>query len=107
MEVVEHLKYLGSLKSADGRHQIPNWNGLENNDRHSTDRERQSNEQRPANEISSLTRVYRMRDSTRADEKTIVSADLWIYRRVLRVSWTEHRTDQCISLQCLTPPDSF
>ena len=27
IEVVEHFKYLGSLKSADGN--VPNWNGQE------------------------------------------------------------------------------
>ena len=32
----------------------------------------------------------------KADEKRIESAELWIYRRMLRVSWTEHRTDQSI-----------
>ena len=60
MEVVEHFKYLGSLKSADGnssKDTVPNWNGLENNGRSSTELERQSNEQRPKNEISSLAGV--------------------------------------------------
>ena len=33
---------------------------------------------------------------TKADQKRIESADLWIYRRMLRVSWTEHRTDESI-----------
>ena len=33
---------------------------------------------------------------TKADEKRIESAELWIYRRMLRVSWTEHRTDESI-----------
>ena len=33
---------------------------------------------------------------TKVDEKRIESAELWIYRRMLRVSWTEHRTDQRI-----------
>ena len=33
---------------------------------------------------------------TKADEKRIQSAELWIYRRMLRVSWTEHRTDESI-----------
>ena len=32
----------------------------------------------------------------KADEKGIESAELWIYRRMLRVSWTEHRTDESI-----------
>ena len=26
----------------------------------------------------------------KADEKRIESAELWIYRRMLRISWTEH-----------------
>ena len=33
---------------------------------------------------------------TKADEKRIESAELWIYRRMLRVSWTELRTDESI-----------
>ena len=37
--------------------------------------------------------VWRRRlDSAKADEKMIESAELWIYHRMLRVSWTEHRT---------------
>ena len=36
----------------------------------------------------------------KADEKRIESAEmsLWIYRRMLRVIWTEHRTDESIDL---------
>ena len=33
---------------------------------------------------------------TKSDEKRIESAALWINRRMLRVSWTEHRTDESI-----------
>ena len=35
---------------------------------------------------------------TKADEKRIQSAELWIYRRMLPVSWSEHtcRTDESI-----------
>ena len=33
---------------------------------------------------------------TKADEKRIESAELWIYRRMLRLSWTEQRTDESI-----------
>ena len=33
---------------------------------------------------------------TKADEKGIQSAEPWIYRRMLRVSWTEHRTYESI-----------
>ena len=34
-----------------------------------------------------------------ADEKRIESAEMWIYRRMLRVSWTERRTDESILLE--------
>ena len=34
----------------------------------------------------------------KADEKRIESAEMWIYRRLLWVSWTEHRTDESILL---------
>ena len=33
---------------------------------------------------------------TNGDEKRIESAELWIYCRMLRVRWTEHRTDESI-----------
>ena len=33
---------------------------------------------------------------TKADEKGIESTKLWISRRILRISWTEHRTFQSI-----------
>ena len=33
---------------------------------------------------------------TKTDEKRIESAELWICHRMLRVSWTEHRTYQII-----------
>ena len=39
---------------------------------------------------------------TKADEKRIQSAELWIYRRMLRVSWTEHRTDESILTELIS-----
>ena len=38
----------------------------------------------------------------KADEKRIESAEMWIYCRLLRVSWTEHRTDESILLELNT-----
>ena len=38
----------------------------------------------------------------KADVKRIESAEMWIYRRMLRVSWTEHRTDESILLELNT-----
>ena len=39
---------------------------------------------------------------TQTDEKRIESAELWIYRWMLRVSWTEHRTDESIPTELNT-----
>ena len=39
---------------------------------------------------------------TKADEKRIESAELWIYRRMLSVSWTEHRIDESIVTELIT-----
>ena len=71
MEVVEHFKYVGLLKSADG------------------------------NLVRSLVCTVLMYGAVcwtlmEADEKRIESADMWIYRGMFRVSWTEHRTYQSI-----------
>ena len=44
---------------------------------------------------------------TKADEKTIESAELWIYRQMIRVSWTEHTEQTKVSLHSLTPSHSF
>ena len=43
-----------------------------------------------------LTSGADRRTRTNADEKRLESAELWIYRRMLRVSWTEHRPNQSI-----------
>ena len=32
----------------------------------------------------------------KADRKRIESFEMWVYRRILRVSWTEHRTNQSV-----------
>ena len=37
----------------------------------------------------------------KAVEKRIKSADLWVYRQMLRVGWTEHRTDETIPTKLL------
>ena len=38
----------------------------------------------------------------KADEKRIESAEMCIYRRILRVSWTEHRIDESILIELIT-----
>ena len=76
--------------------------------------ERQRNKQRSEKEgLSSLVwtvLTYGAEGWTlnKTDEKRMESAELWIYRRMLRVSWSEHRTDESrLSSQSLTPPDIF
>ena len=60
------------------------------------------NKQRSENETSTLAGMDRSHLGAegwtlkKADEKRIESAELWIYCRILRVSWTEHRTDESI-----------
>ena len=106
IEVVVHFKYLVSLKSADGccskdtgskigmakkimLDLIPMW------------RDRGMNKDLkktfvPSLVCSVLTYGAEYWTPTKPDEKSVESVELWIYRRLLRVSWTEHRTDQRI-----------
>ena len=118
MEVVGHFKYIGSLKSADGNCRkdgrsrsrmakkimldlvgLPIW------------RDRGMNEDLNMKLVRSLvwkvlTYGTECCTLTKADERRIESGELWMYRRMSRVSWTEHRTDQ-VSLYSLTPAGSF
>jgi len=32
----------------------------------------------------------------KADENRIMGAEMWFYRRMLRISWTERTTNKCI-----------
>ena len=38
----------------------------------------------------------------KADEKRIQAAEMWIYRRMLRISWKERRTNERVMLQLNT-----
>ena len=73
-----------------------------------SDLERQRIKQRSENETSTLAGVdsshlWRRRlNSEKADEKRLESPEMWIYRRMLRVSWTEHRADEIILLELNT-----
>ena len=39
----------------------------------------------------------------KADEKKIEAAEMWFYRRLLRVKWTEKRTNQSVSKEIGSP----
>ena len=105
IEVVEHVKYLGSLKADDGncskdtRSRIamakkrmldlgPMWK-----DRGIT-KELKMKLVGPSLGCVESSHLWHRWTPNKADEKRIESAELWIYRRMLRVSWTEHRTDE-------------
>ena len=112
IEVVEHFKYLGSLKSADVNCNkdtrcrigmakkrildlVPIW------------KDRGNNKDLKMKLVRSLVWTVLTYGAegwtlTTADEKRIHSAELWIYRRILRVSWTEHKTDESILIELCT-----
>ena len=106
IEVVEHFKYIGSLKAADGNCSkdtrsrigmvnkrmldlVPIWKDTGIN---------RDLKMKLVRSLLCTVLTYGAEGLTliKADEKRIESAQLWIYRRVLRVRWTEHRTDESI-----------
>ena len=106
IEVVEHFKYLGSLKSADGNCNKDTRSRIGMAKKRMLDlvpiwKDRGITKDLNMKLVRSLVWTVLTYGAegwtlTKADEKRIQSAELWIYRRMLRVSWTEHRTDDCI-----------
>ena len=106
IEVVEHFKYLGSLKSADGNCNKDTRSRIGMAKKRMLDlvpiwKDRGITKDLKMKLVRSLVWTVLTYGAegwtlTKADEKRIQSAELWIYRRMLRVSWTEHRTDDSI-----------
>ena len=106
IEVVEHFKYLGSLKAADGNCSKDTRSRIGMAKKRMLDlvpiwKDRGITTDLKMKLVRSLVWTVLTYGAegwtlTKADEKRIQSAELWIYRRMLRVSWTEHRTDDSI-----------
>ena len=106
MEVVEHFKYLGSLQSADGNCNKDTSSRIGMAKKRMLDfvqiwKDRGINKDLKMKLLRSLVWTVLTYGAegwtlTKADEKRTQSAELWIYRRMLRVSWIEHRTDESI-----------
>ena len=104
--MVEHFKYLGSLKSAVGNCSKGTRSRIGMSKKRMLDlvpvwKHRGINKDLTMKLGRSLVwtvLTYGPEGWTlkKANEKRIESAELWIYRRMLRVSWTEHRTDESI-----------
>ena len=106
IEVFEHFKYLGSPKSADGNCSKDTRSRIGMAKKRMLDlvpiwKDRGITKDLKMKLVRSLVWTVLTYGAegwtlTKADEKRIQSAELWIYRRMLRVSWTEHRTDDSI-----------
>ena len=106
IEVVEHFKYLGSLKSADGNCSKDTRSRIGMAKKRKLDlvpiwKDRGINKDLKMKLVRSLVWTVLTYGAEgwplkKADEKRIESAEMWIYHRMLRVSWTEHRTDESI-----------
>ncbi len=112
IEEVEHFKYLGSLKAANGRCEkdirtrigmakkrmlelVPIW------------KDRGIRKELKLKLVRALiwtVLTYGAEGWTllKADEKQIQAAEMWIYRRMLRISWKERRTNESVMLQLNT-----
>ena len=112
IEVVEHFKYLGSLKSADGNCNKDTRSRIGMAKKRMLDRvpiwkDRGINKDLKMKLVRSLVWTVLTYGAegwtlTTADEKRIHSAELWIYRRILRVTWTAHKTDESILIELCT-----
>ena len=112
IEVVEHFKYLGSLKSADGNCNKDTRSRIGMAKKRMLDRvpiwkDRGINKDLKMKLVRSLvwtvlTYGAEGRTLTTAGEKWIHSAELSIYRRILRVTWTAHKTDESILIELCT-----
>ena len=106
IEVVEHLKYLRSWKSADGNCSKDTRSRIGMAKKRTLDlvpiwKDRGINQDLKMKLVQSLVWTVLTYGAegwtmTKANEKRSASAELCIYRRMLRVCWTEHRTQESI-----------
>ena len=106
IEEVEHFKYLGSPKAADGNCSKATRSRIGMAKKKMLDlvpiwKDRRINKDLKIKLVCSqawAVFTYGAEGWTlkKADEKRIELAELGIYRRMLRVCWTEHRTDESI-----------
>ena len=103
IEVVEHLKYLGSLKSADGNCNKDTRSRIGMAKKRMLDlvpiwKDKGINKDLKMKLVSSLVLAVLTYGAegwtlTKADEKRIQSAELWIYRRLV-TKWTSESTER-------------
>ena len=112
IEEVEHFKYLGSLKAANGRCEKDIRTRISMAKKRMLDlvsiwKDRGIRKELKMKLVRALVwtvLTYGAEGWTllKADENRIQAAEMWIYRRMLRISWKERRTNDSVMLELNT-----
>ena len=112
IDEVEHFKYLGSLKAANGRCEKDIRTRIGMAKKRMLElvtiwKDRGIRQELKVKLVRALVwtvLTYGAEGWTllKADEKRIQAAEMWIYRRMLRISWKERRTNESVMLQLST-----
>ena len=112
IEEVEHFKYLGSLKAANGRCEKDIRTRISMAKKRMLDlvsiwKDRGIRKELKMKLVRALVWMvltYGAEGWTllKADENRIQAAEMWIYRRMLRISWKERRTNDSVMLELNT-----